>query len=91
MCGADCGTLQLRRGVWGPLKGAKEGERQEADRAIEFPGKKGRVKVEKGRMPGGGGGGTWIFKGCIRSLSKFKNTPKALLSGQKSTLILIKR
>ena len=48
MCRADCGTLPLRRGVWGPLKGAKEGERQEADRAEEFPGKKGRVKVEKG-------------------------------------------
>ena len=29
--------------------------------------------------------------GCIRSLSKFKNTPKALISSQKSTLILIKR
>ena len=29
--------------------------------------------------------------GYIRSLSKFKNTPKALISGQKSTLILIKR
>ena len=28
--------------------------------------------------------------GCIRSLSKLKNTPKALISGQKSTLILIK-
>ena len=29
--------------------------------------------------------------GCIRSLSKLKNTPKALISGQKSTLISIKR
>ena len=29
-------------------KGAKQGERQEADRAEEFPGKKGRVEVEKG-------------------------------------------
>ena len=29
--------------------------------------------------------------GCIRSLSKLKNTPKALIFGQKSTLILIKR
>ena len=36
---------------------------------------------------GGGGGGTWLFRGRIRSLSKFKNTPKALISGQKSTLI----
>ena len=40
---------------------------------------------------GGGGGGTWVFRGRIRSLSKLKNTPKALISGQKSTLILIKR
>ena len=24
---------------------------------------------------GGGGGGTWVFRGRIRSLSKFKNTP----------------
>ena len=39
---------------------------------------------------GGGGGGTWVFRGGgrIRSLSKLKNTPKALISGQKSTLIL---
>ena len=29
-------------------KGAKESERQEADRAEEFPGKKARVQVEKG-------------------------------------------
>ena len=27
--------------------------------------------------------------GRIRSLSKLKNTPKALISGQKSTLIII--
>ena len=43
--------------------------------------------------PGGGGGGghLGIYGGCIRSLSKLKNTPKALISGQKSTLILMKR
>ena len=29
--------------------------------------------------------------GRIRSLSKLKNTPKALISGQKSTLIFLKR
>ena len=40
---------------------------------------------------GGGGGGTWVFRVLIRSLSKFKNTPKALISGQKCTLILKKR
>ena len=40
---------------------------------------------------GGGGGALWYLGGCIRSLSKLKNTPKALISGQKSTLILIKR
>ena len=40
---------------------------------------------------GGGGGALGYLGGCIRSLSKFKNTPKALISGQKSTLILIKR
>ena len=28
--------------------GAEEGERQEADRAEEIPGKRGRVEVEKG-------------------------------------------
>ena len=36
-------------------------------------------------------GGTWVFRGRIRSLSKLKNTPKALISGQKSTLISLKR
>ena len=41
------------------------------------------------QVPGGGGGGGG--GGCIRSLSKLKNTPKALISGQKSTLILIKK
>ena len=42
--------------------------------------------------PGGGGGGSLgYFGGRIRSLSKLKNTPTALISGQKSTLILIKR
>ena len=44
---------------------------------------------------GGGGGGGWGLAlryrgGRIRSFSKFKNTPKALISGHKSTLILIK-
>ena len=46
------------------------------------------------QKPGGGGGGggaLGYLGGCIRSLSKLKNTPKALISGQKSTLILIKR
>ena len=38
-----------------------------------------------------GGGALGYLGGCIRSLSKLKNTPKALISGQKSTLILIKR
>ena len=36
-------------------------------------------------MPGGGGGGggaLGYLGGRIRSLSKFKNTPKALISGQ---------
>ena len=41
--------------------------------------------------PRGGGGALGYLRGCIRSLSKLKNTPKALISGQKSTLILIKR
>ena len=40
---------------------------------------------------GGGGGALGYLGGCIRSLSKLKNTPKALISSQKSTLILIKR
>ena len=39
---------------------------------------------------GGGGGALGYLGGRIRSLSKSKNTPKALISGQKSTLILIK-
>ena len=39
----------------------------------------------------GGGGALGYLGGRIRSLSKLKNTPKALISGQKSTLILIKR
>ena len=38
----------------------------------------------------GWGVGTQVQRGRIRSLSKFKNTPKALISGHKSTLILIK-
>ena len=48
-------------------------------------------------QPGGGGGGGGgghlgrVFRGRIRSLLKLKNTPKALISGQKNTLILIKR
>ena len=33
---------------------------------------------------------SWYLGGRIRSLSKFKNSPKALISGQKSTLNLIK-
>ena len=43
--------------------------------------------------PGGGGGGGSLgyLGGRIRLLSKFKNTHKALISGQKNTLILIKR
>ena len=47
----------------------------------------------QGTLPrGGGGGGALGYLGVrIRSLSIFKNTPKALISGQKSTLILIKR
>ena len=35
-------------------------------------------------------GGTCVFRGRIRSLSKLKNTLKALIPGQKSTLILLK-
>ena len=43
------------------------------------------------RMPGGGGGGALEYLGGrIRSLSQLKSSPKALISGQKSTLILIK-
>ena len=38
-----------------------------------------------------GGGGALVFRGYIHSLSTFKNTPKALISGQKSTLIFKKR
>ena len=34
-----------------------------------------------------GGGSLWYLEGCIRSFSKFKNTPKALIPGQKRTLI----
>ena len=41
-------------------------------------------------LGGGGGGALGCLGGRIRSLSKFKNTPKALIFGQKSTLILIK-
>ena len=37
----------------------------------------------------GGGGALGYLGGCIRSLSKLKNTPKAPISGPKSTLILI--
>ena len=46
----------------------------------------------KNQNPGGGGGGGALgyLGGHIRSLSKLKNTPKALISGQKSNLILIK-
>ena len=42
--------------------------------------------------PGGGGGEALRYRvwGRDRSLSKLKNTPKALISGQKNTLILIK-
>ena len=40
---------------------------------------------------GGGGGGTWVIRGAHTLVIKIKNTPKALISGQKSILILIKR
>ena len=50
------------------------------------------VMLEPGEGGGGGGGGALGYLGGrICSLSKLKNTPKALISGQKSTLILIKR
>ena len=39
---------------------------------------------------GGGGGALGYLGGRIRSLSKLKNTPKALIPGQRSNLILIK-
>ena len=42
-----------------------------------------------GMHPGGGGGGGGALRylgGYIRSLSKLKNTPKALISGQKAPL-----
>ena len=44
-------------------------------------------REKKGTRPGGALG---YLGGRIRSLSKFKNTPKALISDQKSTLILVK-
>ena len=37
--------------------------------------------------PGGGGGSLWYLGGRIGLLSKLKSTPKALISGQESTLI----
>ena len=49
------------------------------------------IHQEKDISPGGGGGALGYLGGRIRSLSKLKDTPKALISGQKSTLILIKR
>ena len=49
------------------------------------------IDVQPGGGGGGGGGALGYLGGCTRSLSKLKNTPKALISGQKSTLILIKR
>ena len=57
-----------------------------------------RIRTESASLGGGGGGGVGggggalrYLGGRIRSLSKLKNTPKALISGQKSPLILIKR
>ena len=47
------------------------------------------VDLPCGGGGGGGGGGEGALRyrgGCLRLLSKFKNTPKALISGQKSTL-----
>ena len=43
-----------------------------------------------GVLSPGGGGALEYLGGRIRSLSKLKSTPKALISGQKSSLILIK-
>ena len=48
------------------------------------------TKIFERIVPGGGGGALGYLGGCIRSLSKLKNTPKALISGHKSTLLLIK-
>ena len=39
------------------------------------------------RAPGGGGGSPWYLEGCVRSFSKLINAPKALVPGQKRTLI----
>ena len=46
--------------------------------------------LHKIKLPGGGGALGYLG-GRIRSLSKLKNAPKALIFGQKGTLILIKR
>ena len=45
--------------------------------------KKYSVLINSPGGGGGGGGSPRYLGGCIRSLSKFKNTPKALISGQK--------
>ena len=49
------------------------------------------LKCPGGGGGGGGGGGTWVFMGAHTFVIKIKKYPyKALISGQKSTLILIK-
>ena len=64
---------------------------------LKFAYFRNKVKPEVDVIPfppgGGGGGGAWALGylgGRIRSLSKLKNTLKALISGQKITLVLIK-
>ena len=58
---------------------------------IKFPSLDHSYYWQRGGGGGGGGLGASVFRGYIRSLSKFKNTPKALISAPKSTLNLNKR
>ena len=45
------------------------------------------VTIPEGGGGGGGGGVGHLGRGRIRSLSKFKNAPKELISGQKVPLL----
>ena len=74
------GAVALLRESGEPLKAPRSHRVLDALRCIPGGGGGG----------GGGGGALEYLGGRIRSLSKLKSTPKALISGQKSTLILIK-
>ena len=87
VCGyynGDIGTVTNGRGIGPPTKAGKL--------VHDFFARHQLWPVNQSEDANGPPGGSLGYLGGrMRSLSKLKITPKALVSGQKSTLILIKR